>query len=218
MEPLISIIVPVYNVELYLDKCISSIVNQTYKNLEIILVDNGSPDACPQMCDLWSYKDSRIKVIHQSNAGVSAARNAGLEIFSGEYLMFVDSDDYLHQDAVRVLYERIATDGTDMVVGNAVCVDESGEYLQDLYVMVKDALKNQDEILQDLGGENSIPCCVWGKLYRRAIFEFLRFNTGWKYAEDLLIFIDILKRCTNVSLVSEVLYYYVQRQTSLGTH
>ena len=99
----ISVIVPVYNVEKYLDKCVDSIVNQTYKNLEIILVDDGSPDNCPKMCDAWVEKDSRIKVIHKENGGVSSARNAGLKASCGEYIGFVDSDDFIQPDMFEQL-------------------------------------------------------------------------------------------------------------------
>ena len=95
MNPLISVIVPIYNVEKYLARCVDSIVNQTYKNLEIILVDDGSPDSCPDICDVWKEKDDRIKVIHKKNGGLSDARNAGLDIAQGEYVAFVDSDDFI---------------------------------------------------------------------------------------------------------------------------
>ena len=97
-EPLVSVIVPVYKVEKYLDKCIESIVGQTYENLEIILVDDGSPDNCPTMCDEWAQKDSRIKVIHKENGGLSSARNAGLDACTGDYIGFVDSDDWIEPD------------------------------------------------------------------------------------------------------------------------
>ena len=101
---LISVIVPVYNVEKYLNKCIQSIVSQTYKNLEIILVDDGSPDNCPKMCDDWAAADSRIKVIHKQNGGLSSARNAALDIAVGDYLFFIDSDDYAEPDMVEFLH------------------------------------------------------------------------------------------------------------------
>ena len=103
MNPLISVIVPVYKVEKYLNKCVQSIVNQTYKNLEIILVDDGSPDNCPEMCDEWAKKDSRIKVIHQENAGLAEARNSGISVATGEFFMFIDSDDYAEPDMIELL-------------------------------------------------------------------------------------------------------------------
>ena len=106
-EPLVSVIVPVYKVEDYLDKCVESIVKQTYKNLEIILVDDGSPDNCPSMCDSWAQKDSRIKVIHKENGGVSSARNSALDTAAGDYICFVDSDDFIEPNAVGYMLENI---------------------------------------------------------------------------------------------------------------
>lgn len=105
MEKLLSVIIPIYNVEPYLDRCMESIVNQTYKNLEIIMVDDGSPDNCPELCDQWQRKDVRIKVIHKKNGGLSDARNAGLDIASGEYIAFVDSDDFVDLDMYRSMIE-----------------------------------------------------------------------------------------------------------------
>lgn len=104
MNPLISVIVPIYNVEKYLARCVDSIVNQTYKNLEIILVDDGSPDLCPQMCDDYAEKDSRIKVVHKKNGGLSDARNAGMAVSTGEYISFIDSDDYVSDDFLNVCW------------------------------------------------------------------------------------------------------------------
>lgn len=105
MEDLISVIVPIYNVENYLGKCIDSIINQTYRNLEIILVDDGSPDNCGEICDQYASQDIRIRVIHKTNGGLSDARNAGMQIMNGEFLMFVDSDDWLQDNCVEILYE-----------------------------------------------------------------------------------------------------------------
>lgn len=104
MNPLISVIVPIYNVEKYLARCVDSIVNQTYKNLEIILVDDGSPDRCPQMCDDYAEKDRRIKVVHKNNGGLSDARNAGMAVATGEYISFIDGDDYVSDDFLNVCW------------------------------------------------------------------------------------------------------------------
>lgn len=110
----ISVIVPIYKVEKYLERCVCSIINQTYRNLEIILVDDGSPDACPKLCDQYAGQDARIQVIHQSNGGLSDARNTGIEAASGEYLAFVDSDDWLDTDMYQVLYDTMVTYGADL--------------------------------------------------------------------------------------------------------
>ena len=112
----ISVIVPVYKVEPYLDKCISSIANQTYTNMEIILVDDGSPDYCPAMCDAWAEKDSRIRVIHKTNGGLSDARNAAMAVATGELMAFVDSDDWIASDMYEHLYQRLTEDNSDIAV------------------------------------------------------------------------------------------------------
>lgn len=114
-KSLISVIVPIYNVEKYLARCVDSIINQTYKNLEIILVDDGSPDNCPKMCDDFAKKDSRISVVHKENGGLSDARNAGMKIASGECIVFVDSDDYIHCNMIDKMYGVMLKDGSEVV-------------------------------------------------------------------------------------------------------
>ena len=116
-EDLITIVIPIYKVENYLDKCVKSVINQTYKNLEIILVDDGSPDNCPKKCDEYEKKDTRIKVIHKENGGLSDARNAGIDIAKGKYITFIDSDDYIDSDYVETYYNKIKNCNYDVVVG-----------------------------------------------------------------------------------------------------
>ena len=122
----ISVIVPVYEVEAYLDRCVQSIVDQTYTNLEIVLVDDGSPDNCGAMCDAWAEKDSRIRVIHQENGGLSAARNAGLAVATGDLIGFVDSDDYVSGDMYQLLWENMKTEGSDIAVCGVQMVYDDG--------------------------------------------------------------------------------------------
>ena len=128
MQPLISVIVPIYNVEKYLDRCVGSIINQTYKNLEIILVDDGSPDNCPQMCDDYAKKDSRIKVVHKENGGLSDARNAGMKVATGEYVSFIDSDDYISLDFYETLLETIVDNDSDIVECSVVKFYEDNSF------------------------------------------------------------------------------------------
>ena len=116
MNPKVSIIVPVYNVEKYLDRCMESLLNQTLKDIEIILVDDGSPDNCPQMCDDYAKKDSRVKVVHKANAGLGYARNSGLDVATGEYVAFVDSDDYVELDMYEQMYEASLNYQVQMVL------------------------------------------------------------------------------------------------------
>lgn len=126
METIVSVIVPVYKVEQYLDKCVESLTAQTYRALEIILVDDQSPDGCPRMCDEWAQRDSRIRVIHKRHEGVGKARNTGMESATGAYLAFVDADDYLPEDAIEVLVKRLISDGSDMAIGKDLLVYEDG--------------------------------------------------------------------------------------------
>ena len=127
MEELISVVVPVYNVEKYIDKCINSIINQTYKNLEIILVDDGSPDNCGNICDEYAKKDNRIIVIHKENGGLSDARNTGIEVSKGKYITFIDSDDYISDNYVSFLYNLIIEYKADISIGKHYVLYENGE-------------------------------------------------------------------------------------------
>ena len=214
MNPLISVIVPVYKVETYLPKCLDSIVNQTYKNLEIILVDDGSPDNCPAMCDEWAEKDDRILVIHQTNGGISAARNAGLEKMQGQYLLFVDSDDWIAPDTIACLYERIVRDHSDMAMGHTVKVYPDGTTELAYATWSKNQVITGTTAIADLGKEQTLSCTVWGKLLKRSVYEKLRFPII-RRAEDLWIFPEILDRCDKISLENSVFYYYYQRSNSI---
>ena len=211
MDDLVSVIVPVYNVAAYLDRCVSSIVEQTYSNLEILLVDNGSADGSSEICDLWAQKDSRVFVFHEGNIGVSGARNLGMHKSNGKYLMFVDSDDFLGRDAVQTLYNCIVLEESDMVIGNGLSVDESGEVIGDLYAMVEDAYCTQQAILNKF---YEIPCMVWGKLYRREVIKDLSFPPLTS-GEDLWMLYDVVSKCKSVSLCSKTIYYYTQRMSSI---
>ena len=179
--PLISVIVPVYKVENYLDCCVQSIVNQTYSNLEIILIDDGSPDASGAMCDAWAEKDSRIRVIHQENAGGGAARNAGLDAARGERIAFVDSDDYIAPGCYQYLH-TLLEEGADIAEcdfveterNDAVFGTDAGEIsfytpLEAMRCHIRDTAFRQ---------------LIWNKLYRRAIFAQLRYPEG-KLNEDI---------------------------------
>lgn len=126
MDPMISVIVPIYNVEKYLARCVDSIVNQTYKNLEIILVDDGSPDRCPQVCDDYAEKDSRIKVVHKKNGGLSDARNAGMAVATGEYISFIDSDDWIETSMFELLLNNIFQYDCEISCGGIMMVWENG--------------------------------------------------------------------------------------------
>ena len=210
---LISIIVPIYKVEPYLDRCVRSIAEQTYQNLEIILVDDGSPDSCPAICDAWAERDSRIKVVHKKNGGLSDARNAGLAIATGEYVSFIDSDDSIAPEFIAKLYEAmvetgaqvaecatdyVAEDGTVLRLRNAADVREMGKI----------------EALRRLVQENGVYQTVWNKLYRREIIEGIPFAVG-KLNEDEFWTWQVLDRTEKLAIVSEPLYHYLQRGSSI---
>ena len=129
MQPLVSIIVPIYKVEPYLRRCLDSIVNQTYTNLEIILVDDGSPDGCPQICDMYAAKDNRIVVIHKNNGGLSDARNAGLNICKGIYISFVDSDDWVGRDYIKILVNNAKKEQADIVIEKFIKTNSEGNQI-----------------------------------------------------------------------------------------
>ena len=180
-NPLISVVVPVYNVEKYLDRCVESIVNQTYKNLEIILVDDGSPDNCPAMCDVWAEKDSRIKVIHKENGGLADARNAGLDVFLGDFVTFIDSDDWVDVDIIEKLKEIVDNSSCDIA-----CVGFSYEYLNGTPTcnIGSKFIYESEDIVYNYLTDNVRPE-VCSKLYCRFVIENLRFDTTIGYAEDL---------------------------------
>ena len=210
---LISVIVPIYNVESYLNRCVDSLVNQTYKNLEIILVDDGSPDGCPQMCDDWAKKDSRIKVVHKVNGGLSDARNAGMKVASGELVSFIDSDDWIDMDAFKKMYDRMLIDNSDVVSCGVKWVTEEGELLNDVHVQQYDVIETHSA-MNEIIIDGKLKQHVWNKLYKRELIEDILFEKG-KYHEDVFWSYQIFGRSERVSLMSESFYNYVQRSNSI---
>ena len=216
-EPKISVIVPVYKVEKYLKRCVDSIINQTYRNLEIILVDDGSPDSCPAMCDKFAEKDSRIIVIHKENGGLSDARNAGLDIAKGEYFGFVDSDDYISPIMYETLLNRILSDKSELAVCEYVRVYDSDEREKSEKTLQETHKRcySPDEFISELFLQRSGAYVVaWSKLYRREIFSTLRFPFG-KQHEDEFIIHRVIAQCQKISYAEDTLYYYWQRGESI---
>jgi glycosyltransferase involved in cell wall biosynthesis len=216
-SPLVSVIVPVFNVAFYLERCINSLVAQTYDNIEIILVDDGSTDDSPQLCDACAGKYSRIKVIHKKNGGLSDARNVGIETASGEYLSFVDSDDVVHPEFIMTLVAAIEKSRKKM----AICLFQSfsdnkplGFHLLNKSIQV---LNLYDAICAycSLSPEKSTPlisCCT--KMYHRSLFNYLRFPVGRIY-EDALVSYKLLDEANDVVFVGEPLYGYYMRNDSI---
>lgn len=205
-EPLISVIVPIYKVEAYLDKCISSIVNQTYTKLEIILIDDGSPDNCPLMCDTWAEKDHRIIVIHKENGGLSAARNTGIEEASGRWLLFIDADDAIPADYVQLLAAQAANCDRLVVGGNMRFIDIVPQYSNS--PIVKACGK-------DLASVRGGLYC-WGALYSREIVSELglQFDISLRNVEDVVWNGIYLRYVSNVVYV-DVPYFYRMNPTSI---
>ncbi|MCR5736906.1 MAG: glycosyltransferase [Eubacterium sp.] len=212
----ISVIIPVYKVEKYLNKCIDSILEQSLKEFEVILVDDGSPDNCPLICDEYAKKDQRIRVIHKKNGGLSDARNAGLNVAKGQYVAFVDSDDYIAPKMLEILYCNITSSCADLAICNYVkvaekgCLEESSKYE---ISEKKEYNQNEfmEEILKPYGGF-FVP--VWNKLYKKDIFDDLRFPYG-KVHEDEFVIHYIVQKCKKIICLPEKCYYYLQRETSI---
>ena len=211
---LISVIVPVYKVEKYLDRCVNSIVNQTYSNLEIILVDDGSPDNCPAMCDEWAQKDPRIRVIHNPHKGLGSARNTGIDAARGSLIGFVDSDDYVYPNMYRRLYELMTENDADLSVCEHTRVDEEGQKVPDNSGKMPVGLTTGEEMMKFvvLPVKNYSWHCVlaWNKLYKAEIFRSIRFPKG--SFEDSAVIHRIFGAAKRIIISGEELYYYTLRE------
>ena len=231
MEALISIVVPVYNVEKYLTECVNSLLNQSYKNVEIILVDDGSTDNCPQICDGLAEKDSRIKVIHEQNAGLGMARNTGIEHATGKYIFFIDSDDYIDKDTVKLCYERAIEDNADVVLYGYNRVGENGAVISSSIPM---PLRKRyagkeiiDELLPDLIAKDpraKTATNLWlsacGCMFRLDIIRDsqVRFVSEREIiSEDSYFLLELYKNINCASIISKAFYNYRFNLSSL-TH
>lgn len=212
-EPVISVIVPIYNVETYLDRCVSSIVNQTYRNLEIILVDDGSPDSSPDMCDVWAEKDSRIKVIHKTNGGLSDARNAGMAAATGELMGFVDSDDWVSPDMYQLLFDRMMIDESDIAACGVEMVWEDDTPSR-LLTPSGNCILSQFEAMKAIIQESWLKLPVWYKLYKTEMIRDISFPKG-KYHEDAFWSYQAIGKAKCVSVFDKPCYFYTQRSGSI---
>lgn len=210
---LISVIIPVYKVEEQLERCISSITNQTYSNLEIILVDDGSPDGCPALCNGWVERDGRVRVIHQNNAGLSAARNAGIDIASGEYIAFVDSDDFVEPDYIEALYGTLTSAGADFSCCGLFNENELLEPL-DEQVAVPDGVFSTASMIPNSSFYEWQYVVAWNKLYKREVWDTLRYPVD-RVHEDEFVYHHLLLNSTKVACTSRKLYHYVRRADSI---
>lgn len=214
-EKLISVIIPIYRVEPYLKKCIDSVCAQTYRNLQIILVDDGSPDSCGSICDKYAKEDPRITVIHKENGGLSSARNAGLDIAEGEYIAFVDSDDSIKADMLELLCDSLEKNDADMSLCGIELEDINGRTIGKV-APKEETVLGEDDFWRFLYYQNELLGVVaWNKLYRHELFEGVRYVEG-KVHEDEYILHRLVSRCLRISLLPESKYIYLQRPNSIS--
>lgn len=211
MKPLVSIIIPVYMVEKYINECIESIVKQTYTNIEIILVDDGSKDRCPQICDDWAKRDDRIKVIHKTNGGLSDARNVGLDKAEGKYVAFLDSDDFVSMRWIEEML-NVALDFNADVVACGRYIYKSGE-CSPVHCLPEIKLFTPEQAIGEILLGRELEEAAWDKLYKKELFESRRFPVG-EINEDIVTIPYIIEECHAIYHVGKPLYYY--RQTTEG--
>lgn len=210
---LISVIVPVYKVEKFLKRCVDSIVNQTYKNLEIILVDDGSPDNCPKMCDEFAKNDKRIRVIHKKNGGLSDARNAGIENCKGNYVFFIDSDDYLELNAIEILYNNLVETGSQISIGKYAYVYDDDEGVKVSGNQTRVFTPNEI-MLKYTDSECVYFVIACSKLIKRETLGDIRFPVG-KYHEDEFVTYKIICNAKRIVITEDTLYRYYQNSNSI---
>ena len=213
-KPLISVIVPCYNVEQYLRQCIKSITQQTYSNLEILLVDDGSPDRSGEICDEYAKSDKRIRVIHKQNGGLSDARNAAIDVCNGEYLTFVDSDDSVSLDHVETLYGLVEKYGCLLSVSQWQTFQE-GTKLKINQKKIKEICYNTPkEAVTAMYYQEEFDNAVWGKMYHRSLFDDLRFPKGLIFEDDYTVY-RLLFKSNKVAYTNKITYYYLLRNNSI---
>lgn len=212
VAPLVSIIVPVYEVEKFLPKCMESVLNQTYKNLEVILVDDGSTDTCPQICDEYMVKDSRVYVIHKKNEGQAIARNIGIDYSSGDYICFVDSDDFLELDAVEYMVQIAQKEHADLVIAERKYINRDNvrfsPYL--LFDEEETIVLNDIDAIKLFAEKNWAP---WARLYRKSLHENIKFP-NYRIFEDEAIMFQLLSKSRKTIYTNKVVYNYIVREGS----
>lgn len=227
---MVSVVLPIYNVEKYLDRCIKSVVNQTYPNLEIILVDDGSPDRCPEICEAWANRDSRIKVIHKQNAGLGMARNTGIENATGEYICFVDSDDYIASDTIETCFTTAEKEKADIVTFGFCTVNAIGQTSACMVPCTTQPIYSEKEVQEKLLPDFIAPDSKTGIktylcfsacacLYSMKLIQ----ETGWRFvsereiiSEDVYSLLRLYKDVKRVAVLPKALYFYCENETSLS--
>ncbi len=210
----ISIIIPVYKVENYLDQCIESVVNQTYQNLEIILVDDGSPDNCPQKCDDWAAKDKRISVIHKKNGGLSEARNFALDKMHGNYLMFVDSDDWIEYNTIEIMLDALIREDADYC--SCGIINWYFDVNKEVFIKRNYFVGNSEAALKRLYNQTLLPVAACGKLIKSSTWGRLRFPLNKLY-EDAFTTYKVIDNASKIIQIPDGLYHYRIRSNSIMT-
>jgi len=209
MKEKISVIVAIYNIEQYLVKCIESLISQTYDNLEIILMDDGSTDASGEICDKYAKKDKRIKVVHQKNQGLSMVRNNGIKMAAGKYVILVDGDDFVERKYVERLFRQLEKNDADIAVcGYKIEPNGKVEYVPSV------AMDGEEATIRLLTEQENYQIVSWNKIYKKELFDGIIFPAGKKH-EDTLTTYKIMAKARKVVFVSDPLYYYVQREDSI---
>lgn len=215
-EPTISVIIPVYNVEAYLKKCVDSVLAQTYRSIEVILVDDGSPDRCGAMCDDYARENPHVRVIHKKNGGLSAARNAGLDAASGQYIAFVDSDDYVAPEMLERLREAAVKTQAELVICDCCMVNETGE--EEVLPPLSAGVYTPRQAVEAMEADPFYwrHVTAWNRLYKKELFDTIRFPVG-RLHEDEFTVLSFYERCKRIVVIPDRLYYYLQRDGSIMT-
>jgi len=222
LNPQISIVIPVYKVENYLEECLNSVINQTFKDWVAICVDDGSPDNCGKILDIYADKDSRIKVIHQSNRGISEARNAAFKYIDTPYIMFLDSDDVLHKQAMKLAYDKINETGADIVWFDITEFND-GEVIEQITISNNNKIKTYNNPFKFYVAKDKVftthktrmPGVIWNKLYKTEFVKKTPFASGISIGEDMLFTIEIVAKVNKLAHLQENLYFYRQRPGSI---
>lgn len=216
----ISVIIPVYNAEKYLTRCVESIRSQTYNSLEIILINDGSKDNSGQICDSLALLDSRIRVFHKENGGVSSARNIGLDMAIGDYIFFVDADDTIQPDTLNIMLQAIHKTQSDISVCGYITLSTNGDLLSNHAIPESKTVEKDELVRSAIFGcwdrtEPMIPVSIWGKLYKKHLWDKKRFNVFLTISEDAAAWIQIAQECNRCALCSGIAYeYYIYENSA----
>ena len=213
-NPLISIVVPIYNVEKYLTKCLESILNQTYKNIEIILVNDGSTDNSKKICEEYIKKDSRIILINKKNGGLSDARNKGIDKSTGEYITFIDSDDYIELDYIMSLYKGIQNNNIDLVISGHRVLYDTGKIIEKK--TCGNIVLSSKETLEKMLYDEGVDVCSVNKLYKKNLFDDIRFPKGREF-EDSATTYKLIDKSKKIAIIDKITYNYSIRSDSITT-